>query len=239
MTRPTLLLLCAFAMLYVAACGGGGNAEPTGSNTSTATSRPTPVGPLAPQAPTEFKAASDCITMSYPAGWKIDTSGDLPRTGNNYCPGGQLTVSKVVTCGPDTVNHAGGIFRLSAPTESGQTSIPGQIELFVSAQRCSTLKDHFDEILAGEQGNATDIGEATDATIAGYPARCATMTLPAKPENERANVCAIEVGTAIYHLFEEAVISRSDELKPLLDQALATLRLNPLGSRTPSPAPSS
>jgi hypothetical protein len=177
--------------------------------------------------------------MSYPAGWKIDTSGDLSTTGNNYCPGGNLTVSTVATCGPDTVNHGGGIFRLSVPSESGQTSIPGRIELYVSAQRCSTLKDHFDEILAGEQGNATDIGEATDATIAGYPARCATMTLPATPENERANVCAIEVGTAIYHLFEEAVVSRSDELKPLLDQVLATLHLNPLGSRTRSPSPSS
>lgn len=217
-------MLAAFALLSLAACGGGGS--------DSASATPT-VGTA------EFKGPPACLKLSYPTGWQIETNSNLAATGGDYCPGGSLTSSEVAECNADAVNHSTGLFRLSAPPDSGQTTAPARIELYSSAKRCATLKDHFDQLLAGEQLNATDIGAATDATIAGYPARCATMTFQGTPENTSANVCAFEVGISIYHLFAEEIVSDVSGLKPVLDQILSTLSLTPLPSPTASSAPTS
>jgi hypothetical protein len=224
MTRLALPMLAAFALLSLAACGGG----------SSDSSGPTPtVGTQ------DFQTGSGCLKVSYPAGWKLETNSNLDATGGDYCPGSTLTTSQVAVCNADAVSQTTGLFRLSAPPDNGQTTTPARIELYSSAKRCATLADHFDQILAGEQGNATDIGAAADATIAGYPARCATMTFQGTPENTSARVCAFEAGTSVYHMFAEEIVSDVSGLKPVLDQILSTLSLAPLSSQTGSPAPTS
>jgi hypothetical protein len=191
-----------------------------------------------PSGYTEFRAYEDCLTFSYPSDWQIGNP-DAMLTTTAYCPNGAQVYPHVVDCSdPKQVSNVTNVLKIESPKETGRTNGPASMEIYGIPARCPTLAAYFDAVIINLQSTARNIQPVSEATIAGFPARCTTWTLTADARDKTSDVCAVDTGLTVYVIFRDTDADRRDEFKPILDAVLDSMTINIVATPTPRPSAS-